>query len=225
MTAIPEREPAPITTSGSAARRPRRAPNPDERRRDAERSRQALMNAALDEFAEKGFDGARIQDIADRAGVNKQLIAYYFGGKEGLYQEVQRSWPEIEAEFADPALPLDEVAVRYLSAGLADTRPARLMIWRGLTGDDTDIYDDETTVEADLANLRHAQERGEIAADLDPAFVRMAVMGMVLAPVMLPRTILRSTGTEPDSPEFEHYCREQLRRLMRHLAAPDTPGK
>lgn len=66
-------------------KRARRAPAPDERTLDAERSRRLLLDAALEEFSAKGFAGARVQDIADRAGVNKQLINYYFGGKEGLY--------------------------------------------------------------------------------------------------------------------------------------------
>ena len=35
--------------------------------------------------ARQGLAGARVNDIADRAGVNKQLISYYFGGKEGLF--------------------------------------------------------------------------------------------------------------------------------------------
>src|SRR5450759_1887534 len=62
-----------------------RSPAAGERQRDAERSRQALLTAALDEFSLKGFAGARVAEIAERAGVNKQLINYYFGSKEGLY--------------------------------------------------------------------------------------------------------------------------------------------
>ncbi|MEV6099519.1 TetR family transcriptional regulator [Nocardia sp. NPDC051981] len=211
----PDTDPVPPT----AGRRPRRAPSAADRRRDAERSRQALLDAALDEFAAKGFDGARVQEIADRAGVNKQLIAYYFGGKEGLYQEIQRGWPAAEAERADPELPLDEVAARYLSAVLADPRPARLLVWRGLTGSGsaTDYLDGSATVDADLENLTRAQERGEISPGVDPAFVRMALMGMILAPVMLPETALQATGKQPGSPEFEEYYSAQLRRLIQLL--------
>ncbi|WP_040815434.1 TetR/AcrR family transcriptional regulator [Nocardia concava] len=197
-------------------RRPRRAPSAADRRRDAERSRQALLDAALDEFAAKGFDGARVQEIADRAGVNKQLIAYYFGGKDGLYQEIQRGWPAAEAERADPDLPLGEIAARYLSAILADPRPARLLVWRGLTGSGstTDYLDGSATVEADLANLSRARDRGEISPDLDPAFVRMALMGAILAPVMLPETAAQATGKWPGTPEFEQYYTAQLRTLI-----------
>ncbi|MFI1916304.1 TetR/AcrR family transcriptional regulator [Nocardia sp. NPDC020380] len=208
-------------------RSPRRAPSSEDRRRDAERSRQALLDAALDEFAAKGYDGARVQDIAARAGVNKQLIAYYFGGKEGLYQEIQRHWPEAEAERADPDLPLADTAAQYLTAALADPRPARLVVWRGLTGagTDSDYLDDAANVGTDLANLRRAQERGEIAPELDPAFVRMAVMSMVLAPLMLPEAALRATGMEPGSVEFEEYYRTQLRTLIRRLGDGEEVGR
>ena len=48
-------------------------------------------------------------------------------------------------------------------------------------------------------------------------------MGMILAPIMLPEVALRSTGMAPDSPEFEQYCRDQLRKLIRHLAEDEHP--
>ncbi|RJO76380.1 TetR/AcrR family transcriptional regulator [Nocardia panacis] len=211
------------TQEDPTARRPRRAPSGDQRRRDAERSRRALLQAALDEFADNGFDRTRIQDIAARAGVNKQLIAYYFGGKEGLYREIQTDWPTSESTHKDPEAPLAETAANYLAATLRDPRPARLLIWRGLTGDgiEDDYLDDAATVEADLADLRAAQARGEIAPDLDPAFVRMALIAINLAPVFLPRSTLESLGATPESPEFPDYLRTQLQALVRHLAAPE----
>src|SRR5580704_6068826 len=85
-----------------AARRPRRAPAGPERQRDADRSRRALLDAALEEFSLRGFAGARVADIARRAGVNKQLINYYFGSKEGLYLALQQAWLDREESFAPP---------------------------------------------------------------------------------------------------------------------------
>jgi AcrR family transcriptional regulator len=58
------------------------------RTRDAERTQLAILNAATDEFAELGLGGARIDGIAERAGVNKRLIYYYFGGKDELFLAV-----------------------------------------------------------------------------------------------------------------------------------------
>jgi TetR/AcrR family transcriptional regulator len=48
-------------------------------------ARKAILAAARHEFAAKGLAGARVNEIAERSGVNKQLIYYYFGNKEGLY--------------------------------------------------------------------------------------------------------------------------------------------
>ncbi len=49
-------------------------------------SREALLQAAVQVFAEKGFAGATVKDLADEAGVNVSLVSYHFGGKEGLYR-------------------------------------------------------------------------------------------------------------------------------------------
>jgi TetR/AcrR family transcriptional regulator len=54
-------------------------------KRDPEATRQALLRAGAELFAERGFDGVPIGDVAGRAGVNKALISYHFGGKRGLY--------------------------------------------------------------------------------------------------------------------------------------------
>ncbi len=48
--------------------------------------RERILRAALQAFAEKGFDGASTREIATRAGVNHGLIPYYFGAKEKLWQ-------------------------------------------------------------------------------------------------------------------------------------------
>ncbi|MER7842247.1 TetR family transcriptional regulator [Streptomyces sp. NPDC096040] len=55
------------------------------RRRDAARSRELLLTAASDLFAERGFDRTTIRDIGERAGVDPALIARYFGSKTLLY--------------------------------------------------------------------------------------------------------------------------------------------
>src|SRR5256885_8006599 len=47
-----------------------------------------IVAAAREEFARRGFDGARVEQIARRAGVNKQLLFYYFHSKRGLFTAV-----------------------------------------------------------------------------------------------------------------------------------------
>jgi AcrR family transcriptional regulator len=65
------------------------------RKRDSERTRGALMKAALKEFAMNGFAGARIDRIADAAKCNMRMLYHYFDSKEGLYLAV------LEAAYAD----------------------------------------------------------------------------------------------------------------------------
>jgi len=55
------------------------------RTRDADRTQQTILRAAMDEFSQAGLGGARVDGIAERAGVNKRLIYYYFGSKERLF--------------------------------------------------------------------------------------------------------------------------------------------
>ena len=56
--------------------------------RDPERTRAAILAAATREITAKGLTGARVDAIAQRAGVNKRMIYHYFGDKEGLYLAV-----------------------------------------------------------------------------------------------------------------------------------------
>jgi len=53
--------------------------------------RDIIFKAAVDEFIEKGFDGARMQAIADRGGINKALLHYHYKNKESLYEHVFKS--------------------------------------------------------------------------------------------------------------------------------------
>ena len=54
-------------------------------RRDPDRTREAILVAAQDEFAAKGLAGGRVNVIARKSGANKRMIYHYFGSKDGLY--------------------------------------------------------------------------------------------------------------------------------------------
>jgi AcrR family transcriptional regulator len=59
-----------------------------DRIRDAERTRAEIIEVATREFADKGFAGARVDEIAAKMSTTKRMIYYYFGNKERLYIEV-----------------------------------------------------------------------------------------------------------------------------------------
>jgi AcrR family transcriptional regulator len=198
---------------------PRRAPAPDERQRDAERSKQQLLDAAVIEFGARGFSGARVSEIAARAGVNKQLISYYFGGKQGLYQAVSERWRAGESGLAEQASTLGELVAAYARESLAHPDLARLLIRQGVDQDTSPGDEAEQSVRFQqvLSDIRHRQANGELAADLDPAYVTLALFGMSAAPVTFPQ-IARALGLNPDTKTFTDQYADQLIRLVTHLA-------
>jgi AcrR family transcriptional regulator len=78
------------------------------RPRNPEATRRRILTAARQEFARKGQAGARVDGIARRAKVNKQLLYHYYGGKEELYLAVlEAAYGEIRA--AEAALELEHL--------------------------------------------------------------------------------------------------------------------
>jgi TetR/AcrR family transcriptional regulator len=89
----------------------------DKNRRDPDRTREAILRAAQDEFAAKGLFGGRVNMIAREAGANKRMIYHYFGSKEGLYlAALERVYEGLRGE--ERTMHLDhlapEVAIRRL---------------------------------------------------------------------------------------------------------------
>ena len=74
--------------------------------RNADRTRQRILDAALEEFSRHGLGGARVDRIAQRAAANKRMLYYYFGDKDGLFLAVlERSYVQIRS--AERALDLE----------------------------------------------------------------------------------------------------------------------
>lgn len=66
-----------------------------------------ISTAAREEFARRGYAGARVEQIARRAGVNKQLLFYYYHSKRGLFQSVlTQASGELENALSNLALPV-----------------------------------------------------------------------------------------------------------------------
>lgn len=91
---------------------------PPDRIRDAERTRAEILDVATAEFAERGYSGARVDEIAARMRTTKRMIYYYFGGKEQLYIAVlERAYGQlrdaeqtIDVDHLDPLTAIRELA-------------------------------------------------------------------------------------------------------------------
>lgn len=88
-------------------------------RRNPEATRASILAAARAEFAAKGLNGARVDQIARRARANKQLVYYYFGSKDELYKAaLEATYAEIRA--LERALDLSNLPPREAMIKLID---------------------------------------------------------------------------------------------------------
>ena len=161
--------------------------------RDPERTRASVLAAATRSFVENGFNGARIDRIAERAGVNKQLIYYYFGSKEQLYIAVldaaysalRSAEADLHLDALDPVEGIRELALfnwRYHVAhpGLISLvrtenlhKAKYLKRSRKLAGLNSPL------IAAITALLRRGAESGQFRADSDPVdvYITIAALG------------------------------------------------
>jgi len=186
--------------------------------RDPEATRARLLEAAAAEFAEKGIAGARVDAIAGRAGVNKQLVYYYFESKDGLFRELLRT------RLARPkGVPGDEspsTGERMATAAahhLEDPAYVRLLQWEALeAGPDGEVAEEEARARVYgemVERIRAAQDAGEIPGDLDPAQVALTRLAQVLFPVAFPQLTRLVTGLAVDDPAFAEARTAYLRTV------------
>lgn len=83
---------------------------------------QVILNAAREVFMEKGKDGARMQEIADKADINKAMLHYYFRSKEKLFNKVfieafKEFWPQVEGAMTieTPYKAIESIVEAYIN--------------------------------------------------------------------------------------------------------------
>jgi AcrR family transcriptional regulator len=89
-----------------------------ELQRDAERTRAELLAVATEVFAESGYSGARVDEIAERTRTTKRMIYYYFGGKEQLYlavlenayRGIREAEQKLRVDHVDPVIAIRRLA-------------------------------------------------------------------------------------------------------------------
>jgi AcrR family transcriptional regulator len=166
----------------------------DERLRDADRSQATILAAARDEFAEHGLGGARMDRIAERAGLNKRLIYYYFQDKERLFRAVlEQAYLHIRGEErklnllalkpAEAVRRLVEFTWNYYLEHpefLSLLNSANLHRARHLERADTDrVREMNSPLIATLGEiLEHGRKAGTFRGGIDPVQLYVSIAGL-----------------------------------------------
>lgn len=152
-------------------------------------AKQRILDAAFEEFALKGFSGGRMQSIADRAGINKAMLNYYFTGKRQLYLDVVKDKLTEVSSLMEQALSNIGSAREYISAFIkthnrilaGNPQLVRLILHNYLTSelDMVDIFNKLEFSEKLFKRIKEFIARGEIRVS-DPREVIIHLMSMNL---------------------------------------------
>src|SRR5580765_5988515 len=178
-----------------------------------------IITAARDEFAQRGFDGARIERIVRRARVNKQLLFYYYHSKRGLFQavvsaaaqELEQALTHVPVSAGRPLARLravldaqfefltrnpDLVAV-LMQAGRSEARPFAPAIRRL------------------VVLLAEGQGLGEVRDDLDPHLAAAQALVLMIAYLGLESLIAASAPSlGSDEPMLSQRWKDAALRLV-----------
>jgi TetR/AcrR family transcriptional regulator len=162
------------------------------RRRDAAATREALLAAGAALFAERGYEGVPVHAIARRAGVNKAMISYHFGGKRGLYLAILNAAfgevvPRVEGLATSPG-PAPEL-LRQLIAVVGDAATQRyphfpaMMLREVLTGGkrlDPAVVDKPRRVLAAVQRIVERGVRDGAFRPVDPLLTHLSLVGSLV---------------------------------------------
>jgi TetR/AcrR family transcriptional regulator len=177
-------------------------------------ARQRILDAAIAEFADVGLAGARVDRIAERAAANKQLIYYYFGDKDGLFDEAIRSMAKrfTEVRSTLPTAPADRPAAYFLAAA-QDVSIVRMLEWESLAvGEATTVEEEARAAHArsGVAALRAEQRAGVIPAEHDAAQLFLSLQALSAHPFAFTQMTRYITGRNASDPAFQ---RERVKHL------------
>ncbi|WP_394833341.1 TetR/AcrR family transcriptional regulator [Pendulispora rubella] len=223
---------------------------PSRRERNAAETRQRILNAAEVEFAKKGYDGARLGQIARSADVQQALIHHYFDDKRGLYREViERALDAMSLESWDVVHrftePLDATRIPELVRAFVD-----LLMWQSVkhrmvyaimrhasaAASDGDIPDDvpdalirkvmhektKPVFDAVVGLIEALIQKGYLKSDVHPRHLCISTLALVWITVQDERLVRTLWSVDVRSPEFVHDRKEEIVKtiLARVLPSP-----
>ena len=205
---------------------------PETRPRDAESTRQAVLDAAERLFAEQGFAATSMRDISQVSGVSHPLIHHHFGSKNDLYTAVKRRLVEDyarrfpnAAKSANRPLNIRAELRRLLKYIGGNPMLLRLVARTHLEGD-TQVWPGEPAV-LDMLSRRIAvsQKRKLIRDDVSPESLSVMVLGLVYFWLEHRIYFEQRFGDAVNDEKYLRHAIAVLERGMAPVKAPPRRGR
>jgi AcrR family transcriptional regulator len=191
---------------------------------NTEETRRRLKEAAVVEFAASGLAGARMEKIAERAGINKERLYRYFGDKDQLFATVlademariTAALPAGKLVAEDPG----EYAGRCYDYHVEHPHLLRLLLWEALDRGSAEVSDE-------LARTEHYRRKvasypahdAETESALGPAHVMFIIMAMAAWWEAVPQVARMMTGVGQVTPQEHARRRSAVVEAARRLTA------
>ncbi|WP_308466390.1 TetR family transcriptional regulator [Rathayibacter soli] len=192
---------------------------------DTEGTRRRLREAAMAEFAARGFDGTTVSSISARAGVNKERLYSYFGDKKALWELVLATELErLASAVALTGVGLDDIgefAGATYDYHSAHPELGRLLQWEGLQdGPPADAVGRTTHYREKVERFAAAQRAGLLDPALDPAHLVFALIALAAWWQTVPQLAEMITGAAPSDQHERARRRQFVVEAARRLASP-----
>ncbi len=192
---------------------------------DTEGTRRRLRDAALVEFAARGFDGATVASIATTAGVNKERLYSYFGDKKALWELVLATeLDRLASAVALTGTGLDDIgafAGAMFDYHAAHPELGRLLQWEGLQGGPpADAVGRATHYREKVERFAEAQRTGLLDDGLDAAHLVFSLIALAAWWQTVPQLASMITGAGPDDEIERARRRAFIVEAARRLASP-----
>lgn len=180
-------------------------------RRDADLSKERILDVAEEEFSEYGFDFVSVKDLAEAAGVSQGLIHHHFGSKEGLWEavaaryvklfsknQVRRDWTEdVTPEF------IEKMFRRYFHYYQKHPRALKFGLWSVIRSPEGEWQGEKEIFGEVLRTTMDAQAAGIIRSDISAFHVLMAFRGMVKVWLTDKHHCCPLVNLDPDDPSLD----------------------
>ena len=185
--------------------------------RNPQETQRKILTAALKEFSENGFHGARIDRIVKMAEVNKRMIYHYFKDKEGLF----RALIEIELDKIkkiEDSQPIDSLydQVTHWLTNMDKTKD----YYRLSLSASSLINSKEITLnnehENNFTNSIKVYKELLKNTKINPEYFLLAMIGITALPVILPAMTNYITGETHDSKKFKEEYSKVLKYLLKN---------
>lgn len=210
---------------------------PPSRRRNPTESKRRILDAAERAFALRGYEGARLRDIAQEAGVHHALLHHYYGDKRGLFREVvQRALSKVSLSNFSQLSASDGLSAttRALVSTLVDFFSTHRDLMHIIEGAFRERGSEAQQLAATalrelvaplLTGIRRrigdAQQAGMVR-DLDPDVMLLFGFSSLAMPFVVRPEIFEALGVKPPTPDQLTGYKEQLTRYLIAALGPDN---